>query len=219
MNIDHWREFATVYRWKRFSKTYAEYYESSLQSGNYVDLLGIDEIGSKEVRYSAFLAWLLDCKGDHGQGNIFLMELINHLIELYSTHSLENIRDDFMNAQYTVVTECWMTKKRRVDLLIESSKARLAIEVKVKSKESINQTKDYQARLKELSLIDKKEWKLLFLTVNGDYSDYALPIRWKEISRVCSKGLKRSVERHLEFMNSLAYSIIYQFSKRILVLR
>ena len=73
-----------IFMWQEVFSGFSRLFQKALTSGDYVDLFGIDEIGRKEMRYSAVLAWMLDKSSDHGQGRIFLM--------LFCSISIKNIR-------------------------------------------------------------------------------------------------------------------------------
>ena len=68
------------------------YEEKAKQSGENFNIFNILDLTTKEIIHSKFIAMLLDPRGKHGQGNLFLKLFIN-------TISLNDcISDDYINA-------------------------------------------------------------------------------------------------------------------------
>lgn len=116
-----------------------------------------DHLMPNEVRISRILAMLLDPRGVHGQGCLFLSALL-------STLNLD--RDGLMSARVHVERATRKTKtRRRIDIMIETAEWIIGIENKVWGAPDQNdQVADY---LRELSSLRPNNYVLLYLTPDG----------------------------------------------------
>jgi len=206
MNIDRWREFAV---------RFGEARDRNLSSGNCVDIWGIDELGRRELRYSAILAWLFDETADHGQGNRFLRSFLNHIATSHPKDT-EKLRE-FTDYSYSVRTESVATEHEHLDIFFESEKILLAIEVKVDAKEHNKQLTRYAEWLKYSAKKKKKDWYLLYLTkdgIEGSSSD-ATPVSWLDLSKSVQEALQVTRGEHPAFGTSLSFELISQFAERV----
>lgn len=105
-----------------------------------------------ENKMSQILAFFLDEKQNHGQGNIFLKEFVKlfYHTEIDITSSLN-------------ICEKVITNKRRIDIYIELETMIIAIENKIWADDQDNQLKDYAAYLEK----SKGNYLLLYLTPYG----------------------------------------------------
>ena len=90
-----------------------------------------------ENKLSDILADLLDPKGSHGQGNLFLKEIFQKLNLHQSDHTAKDVV-----VQREAPTDRILAHRRRIDVLVQAD-ALLAIENKVDSLELLDQVKDY----------------------------------------------------------------------------
>ena len=107
------------------------------KTGEYFNVFDIVGIGSKEVRICRLIKELIDPKGCHCQGTIYLrlfMEHVLHINEVFTEKDYQNVR---------IAKEDIIDANRRIDLTIEIAKKFIPIEVKIKAKEQKNQCKDY----------------------------------------------------------------------------
>lgn len=195
--------------WNGFFKTFAEIHQNALISGNCVDIFGIDEIGHKEMRYSAVLSWLLNSRADHGQGRVFFDGLLSFLQKRFpSTGELD------FSGPYSVTTESSTDTKKRMDILIEGQRSLLSIEVKVDAKEHGNQLMNYAEWLKQQP---GKNSQLVYLTRNGAQgsSEEALPLCWKDVARCILAVLKELEKGNKEFSHSITHAVIQQYCRKV----
>jgi hypothetical protein len=119
-----------------------EQLEDMLQEFNIFEVLGIEK---REVRHSAFLAWLLDSNGTHGLGDYFLRRFLWRVTTYARTHEIAAITafdvDRWKLRDVTVATE-----RHRIDILLTSQEDEFvcAIENKVSSGEHGNQLERYR---------------------------------------------------------------------------
>ncbi len=151
------------------------------ERANELNLFEVLKVEKAEIRHSNFIAWLLDPSEKHGLGASFLRELIKAVIkskyndypEDYSYEGEEidkNIVDWVLTDFDTVdVKREYKAGKRLVDIVVRASangkKYIFAIENKVDSAESRDQTKDYYKKLSE----EKADFNaFVFLTPSGE---------------------------------------------------
>ena len=135
-------------------------------TGKNFNIFKVCEIHDKEVLLCRFIYQLINPKGLHNQGNIFLRKFITDV--LGGTISNDN---DYTNDKQLIITENELLKvhvtkeyviknNRRIDLLIETDKHSIPIEVKIYAGDQKDQCNDY--------LEYSKNSKLYYLTLYGD---------------------------------------------------
>jgi hypothetical protein len=97
-----------------------------------------DFIDPDENKLSDVLAWLLDPQGSHGQGDVFLLLLFEHLG--FGSQSKHTMKAKVQREAPTIVNQRY---RRRMDVLVEAGSWVLVIENKVDSPEQYEQVKDY----------------------------------------------------------------------------
>jgi len=106
-----------------------------------------------ENKVSQILAYFLDEKQNHGQGNAFL----NEFVSLFYNQEIDT--------SYSVnVCEKATTEKRRIDIYIELPTTTIAIENKIWADDQRNQLKDYATYLEKKT---EGNFLLLYLTPYG----------------------------------------------------
>ncbi|WP_374438359.1 PDDEXK-like family protein [Pseudomonas panipatensis] len=117
-----------------------------------------------EMALSHYLSLLLNPKGQHGQGGLYLSRFIQLLPEsLYRPYITEDI------AAYT---EFNLPNGRRLDIYLKSGSGGLAIENKPWASDQANQLRDYAEYLD--GQFPGGQWLLIYLC-NGEVSEYSLP--------------------------------------------
>ncbi|MCM1960590.1 PD-(D/E)XK nuclease family protein [Acinetobacter modestus] len=143
-------------------------------------------VGENEVRNSQVLKWLLDYRGDHGQGNKILVELLK-LLELlpqrFQNYSLE---------RYSTIAECCPlgNQDNRIDIEIDAPDFLLFIEIKINAGEGKDQLQRYidiaNAKAKG------RDWMIVYLTRDGKLPEkYKL---YKEQERLIGLSWKKLAE-------------------------
>ena len=107
--------------------------------------------GTDEMRLSNIIADLLDPKGSHGQGELFLkifLSLINEKLgtEQKSPLALDRLNETLLTLE-SVTTYNIESNRRRIDILLVNPKWVLAIENKPWAYEQDKQLEDYQEHL------------------------------------------------------------------------
>lgn len=120
-----------------------------------------DLIEPDENKLSDILACLLDPKGNHGQGDLFLRLLFKQ-VGLGSDAKLTKNG----KVQREAPTHGILKYRRRMDVLVEAG-ALLAIENKVDSLEQPEQVKDYLAHLDKCTRGGQVQSTLIYLTPDG----------------------------------------------------
>ena len=163
---------------------------------NLFQLLNIE---TKEIYYSKILGWLLNPQENHKLGDIFLREFLKTLIRnnersnYFHDMQIEYIDIDCIPLDNVKVSvEKPILSEKRLDIyiqissLIDDENWILAIENKIYSKESPNQTKNYAKELFK-KYPDKKIKKIcVFLTRSGKEpsSKKFIPCKWIEVRNI-----------------------------------
>ena len=117
-------------------------------------------IEADENKLSDILADLLDPKGSHGQGDLFLRLLFERLEISPETSATLNAR-----VSREAPTETIKNRKRRMDILVRAG-ITLAIENKVDSKDQDKQVPDYLEHLRLDTQRNAPQSTLIYLTPN-----------------------------------------------------
>jgi len=120
-----------------------------------------------ENKISQVLAYFLDEKQNHGQGDIFLREFV------------KTFYDKEIDIRHSVnICEKVITKNRRIDIYIELDDLTIAIENKIWADDQTNQLKDYADFLENKS---KGNYLLLYLNPYGlEPSENSIKNKFKE---------------------------------------
>jgi hypothetical protein len=135
---------------------------------NLFDYLRTDEMGVSKV-----IADLLDPKGSHGQGGVFLQEFAKIL-------GLEPKWIAPTN-DWQVVTEQQANGQRRIDVYLNSNVGIIGIENKPWAADQKNQLNDYADYLKNKAA--KKEWRLIYLGDKEPSTDSITKAKREELTR------------------------------------
>lgn len=130
------------------------------------DFLRDDEMG-----LSACIAHLLNPKGKHGQGKVFLELLLKRL-------GWSNNIDD----KCKVSTELSIANNRRIDIVVKANDFIIGIENKPWAEDQPNQLSDYA---KYLDSINKPHWMLIYLSNHAPSKNSISP---EEIENLYNKG-------------------------------
>jgi len=149
--------FATISHRVDLAETKQRRIDKRLARGfNVFDLIEPDE-----NKLSAVLAGLLDPKGGHSQGDLFLRLLFKQL----GLDSDARLTKD-ATVQREAPTYGILKYRRRIDVLVEAG-ALVAIENKVDSLEQQDQVKDYLDHLRRCTHGSRKQSVLIYLTPDG----------------------------------------------------
>lgn len=163
--------------------------------GVFCDPWRVAKLGRDEVRNAAVLAWILDPRGDHGHGNIFLCALIDEInrrnppqhLPLPNESEWVNVRpESYLDSEL----------KNRVDIEVNAAALYLLVEVKIKAVESEKQMEGYGDHAEKLA--GNRPWRMVYLTRSGNPSQTAgrhksrvTAISWANLARVWRRALDR----------------------------
>ena len=135
-------------------------------------------LARSELKHCSFLRWLLDPRGSHYQGDLFL----KRFIERYSEHFPEEIPIDELSS-CNVKSEDTDYAAGRVDISITGRSFIIVIEAKIDAPEREKQLSDY-SNISE---------NIVFLTKDGrepTTGKAPLCIAWKDIGEICKEFVK-----------------------------
>jgi hypothetical protein len=114
------------------------------RNGEFFDVWTVAGLGRDELRNSAVLAWLLNCRGTHGQDHRFLKSLLSQVVPSIPEQTIAGIS----KGTYQTRVESYPLGNRRdrIDIEIESSECLLFIEVKIDAIVDIDQLYRYARR-------------------------------------------------------------------------
>ena len=143
-------------------------------TGQNFNLFKVCEIQDKELIICRFIYQLINPKGLHCQGNVFLKKFIVHVLGGQILDSELNINDNsnliISNEELSeaiVHKEYPISYGRRIDLVIETKKRKIPIEVKIDAGDQKNQCRDYAEWSKKQNKL--KEYLLYYLTLDGHF--------------------------------------------------
>ncbi len=156
------------------------------QQGLGVNVWQTAGLKNDEVRHSKVLKWILDCRGDHGQGNAILLHLLKELPLL----------EKYQPKRYFTTEECCPlgNQESRVDIEIDADEFLLFIEIKINAMEGRDQLQRYidiaQSKAKN------RDWLIVYLTRDGKLPEKynahknLQGMSWIEISKILFKYVK-----------------------------
>ncbi len=179
---------------KQIARFFAQYQSDEVQApilaaqqqGLAVNVWQTAGLKNDEVRHSKVLKWILDCRGDHGQGNAILLHLLKELPLL----------EKYQPKRYFTTEECCPlgNQESRVDIEIDADEFLLFIEIKINAMEGRDQLQRYidiaQSKAKN------RDWLIVYLTRDGKLPEKynahknLQGMSWIEISKILFKYVK-----------------------------
>lgn len=141
-----------------------------------------------EISHSLVLAWLLDARGSHAQGNLFLSELLR--VAIPESDLLRSCADE----RYRVATEVRHARSR-IDIEVIGQTFLVHFEVKINAGEGLGQTPREREDLKAKAAakgISLDRALGLYLTTDGRQSadsEKFEPISWKAVVVAFTKAM------------------------------
>ena len=133
------------------------------------DIYDVLEISTKEVIMCRFICDIIDPHGKHGNGDKYLREFLRVVLKIPQNELDEYVDGVRVYKEYPIYDQ-YLTKDRRIDLVICNSKHFIPIEVKIYAEEQEAQCLVYYDYAKRL---DSKA-KIYYLTPHGTPpSDYS----------------------------------------------
>ncbi len=137
-------------------------------------------IARSELKHCSFLRWLLDPRGSHYQGDLFLKRFSE-------SFPREIPKDELCSCK--VKSEDFYHGAGRVDISITGRSFIIIIEAKIDADEQ----EDQVSRYGQLRQDSPKNVVIVFLTKDGrepDTGDADLCISWKDIGEICKEFVK-----------------------------
>lgn len=154
------------------------------------NIFSVLEISDKEVIMCRMLADLLNPRGQHGQGDIFLYVFLEDIVGIKEKGKLEEYTNGvFVKKEYSTKcddnpsgqTDLAVDSKKddgRIDIVIYNRKYFLPIEVKINHEERKNQCLDYYQFA--FDIIQDRETKIIYLTRDG-----SKPAHYSKMGKNC----------------------------------
>ena len=136
--------------------------ELGLQNPNIFEIL---KISKTEIRHSNFLAWLLNPKGSHLLGNVFLKRFLREVFLSDKFNDIDQVDVEGMDYSNLEIYREW----NNIDLLIKLDDIVVCIENKVLSKEHSNQLSKYKKIIE--SNFPKEKKTFVYLSPDGNPSE------------------------------------------------
>ena len=111
--------------------------ELGLNKPNIFEIL---RISKTEIRHSNFLYWLLNPKGSHSLGDVFLKRFLREIFSSDKVSDIDQIEVNNLDFSNVQIRREW----KNIDLLIIFDDIVICIENKIYSKEHSNQLKRYK---------------------------------------------------------------------------
>ena len=126
-------------------------------TGKNFNIFKVCEIGEKEVLICRFIYQLINPKGLHNQGDVFLRKFITDVLggvisDSENKDSGKLIITESELSKVRVYKEFVIKNNRRIDLLIETNEHTIPIEVKIFAGDQENQCNDYLKYSKKSTL-------------------------------------------------------------------
>lgn len=112
------------------------YYRQSSPHKEFYNIFKVLRVTEKEVIMCRMLADLLDPRGVHGQGNIFLKSFLEQVLEMEC--ATEQLESATVHKEYPIPES-----DRRIDIAIQMKNRFIPIEVKINAKDQNGQCYDY----------------------------------------------------------------------------
>lgn len=128
------------------------------KQGKEFNVFYVQGIASDEVRVCRFIRELIDPKGSHGQGPVFLRGFIKNVLKLDESSFTD---EDYSEAH--VSREELIDESRRIDLVVRIKDRLFPIEVKVYAKDQDRQCLDYYNYAVNMD----PDTKIYYLTLDG----------------------------------------------------
>jgi hypothetical protein len=116
------------------------------KTGAFFNIFEITRVSTKELIMCRVIKELLDPKGRHFQGDIYLKLFVEHVLDMHKIISEKEFKKLSVRKEFTI------EGKRKIDLVIHSSKYFIPIEVKIYAEDQPAQCIDYLQRAKNSNL-------------------------------------------------------------------
>ena len=170
------------------------------------NIFQILKISKNEIRHSNFLSWLLDPKGSHKLGDIFLKRFLREVFSSDKFQDIDQVDVEGMDLTKVEVLREW----RNIDLLLILKEVVACEENKVHSKEHSNQLKRYQEITDNQIPNPKKTF--VYLNPDGDSSENETELFHQVSYGFIVESLERIVSVFGESMNQNVKNYIKDYT-------
>jgi PD-(D/E)XK nuclease superfamily len=127
--------------WSAFISEFRLRFETERRQGTFLNVWQVAGLGRNETRNAAVLAWLLNARSTHGRDSVILHCLLQ---QIDPEQRVPFLARSAWTDGYTVETENYPGDlDSRVDIVLQSSRSLILLEVKIDSQEGANQVKKY----------------------------------------------------------------------------
>jgi hypothetical protein len=127
--------------WSAFISEFRPLYENERRKGTFLNVWDVAGLGRDEIRNAAVLAWLLNARSTHGRDVVILHSLLQ---QLDPNQCVPFLARSAWSDGYTVDTENYPGDlKSRVDIVLQSPRNLILLEVKIDSEEGPDQIPRY----------------------------------------------------------------------------
>ena len=167
-------------------------------SGDLIDLWAIAGLGRKETRNAAVLAWLLNPRGSHGQGNLILKGLLSHFVEHQPTWTFDE--GEFDRVVVRTEHQPLGDIHNRIDIALDGPSFILFLELKISSRETRDQISRYvRAAEQKRMAFGKKHAHVAYLAPARPTlvrSDIAY-LTWRDLAEIIMTNLQGMKREHI----------------------
>jgi PD-(D/E)XK nuclease superfamily len=198
--------------WTAFISKFRPLYEEERRKGSFLNVWEVAGLGRNETRNAGVLAWLLNASSTHGRDAAILHGLLQ---QLDPSEKVPFLARSAWSGAYTVEIENYPGDlESRVDIVLQSSRALIFMEVKIDSEEGANQVFKYlelaRAKKRVLSL---ERAGVIYLTKVGapdptiGVSDEVIHASWRHV--------QRAIETATYKKRNWADRVLIQFAQHI----
>ena len=166
--------------------------ELGLQNPNIFEIL---KVSKTEIRHSNFLAWLLNPKGSHQLGSVFLKRFLREVFLSDKFNDIDQVDVEGMDFSNLEIYREW----NNIDILIKLDDIVVCIENKVLSKEHSNQLSKYKKIIESNFPNDKKTF--VYLSPEGNSSENEVDIYQPISYEFVVKSLERIISVYGDSIN------------------
>lgn len=166
--------------------------ELGLQNPNIFEIL---KVSKTEIRHSNFLAWLLNPKGSHQLGSVFLKRFLREVFLSDKFNDIDQVDVEGMDFSNLEIYREW----NNIDILIKLDDIVVCIENKVLSKEHSNQLSKYKKIIESNFPNDKKTF--VYLSPEGNSSENEADIYQPISYEFVVKSLERIISVYGDSIN------------------
>jgi hypothetical protein len=178
----------TLDSWSSFASKFRSHYESERRNGTFLNVWDVAGLGRNEARNAAVFAWLLNARSTHGRDAAILHSLLQ---QLDPNGCVPFLAPSAWSDGYAVRTENYPgDMESRVDIVLQSSRHLILLEVKIDSEEGVHQVPRYLELARAKAKFDRLDSSgVIYLTKVGaslpatGISHEVIHATWRQVQR------------------------------------